>query len=229
MRLILPLLLALLALGADTRLSGFQTMSPALQAMQRDDTSNPAMLWVQSGRELWGQRCAVCHGETEMRGVAARYPMFDPRMARPITLEGRITGHQRLSADDLLAVTALIGLQSRGLPITAPEDPRLARFVEQGRRLFQRRMGQLNLSCAQCHDERAGLSLGGSTIPQGHPTGYPLYRLEWQTLGNLERRLRNCVTGVRAAPLAEDELVALELYLKQRAAGLAVDAPAVRP
>jgi sulfur-oxidizing protein SoxA len=164
-----------------------------------------------------------------MRGVAARYPVFDVKIARPITLEQRITSHQKLSADDLLAITALIGLQSRGLPIAAPNDPQLAPFVEQGRRLFQRRMGQLNLSCAQCHDERAGLSLGGSTIPQGHPTGYPVYRLEWQTLGNLERRLRNCVTGVRAAPLADEELMALELYLKQRAAGLAVDAPAVRP
>jgi sulfur-oxidizing protein SoxA len=229
MRLILPLLLALLSVGADTRLSGFRTMSPALQSMQRDDASNPAMLWVQSGRELWVQRCSACHTEAQMRGVAARYPVFDVKIARPITLEQRITSHQKLSADDLLAITALIGLQSRGLPIAAPNDPQLAPFVEQGRRLFQRRMGQLNLSCAQCHDERAGLSLGGSTIPQGHPTGYPVYRLEWQTLGNLERRLRNCVTGVRAAPLADEELMALELYLKQRAAGLAVDAPAVRP
>ena len=234
-RLILPLLLAWWGLGAgagagaDVRLSGFQTMSPALQAMQQDDASNPAMLWVQAGRELWGQRCASCHQAAQLRGVSARYPVFDAKTARPITLEGRITAHQALSTDDLLAVTAFIALQSRGVAITATDDPRLAPFVKEGEHLFKRRMGQLNLSCAQCHDERAGLSLGGSSIPQGHSTGYPLYRLEWQTLGNLERRLRNCVTGVRAAPLKDEELVALELYLKQRAAGMAMDAPAVRP
>ncbi|XHS77558.1 sulfur oxidation c-type cytochrome SoxA [Burkholderiaceae bacterium UC74_6] len=228
-RLLFPLLLACCGLGADVRLSGLQTMSPALQAMQRDDASNPAMLWVQAGREIWAQRCAGCHQESKLGGLAARYPAFDTKTGRPVTLEARIQSHQELPVDDLLAVTAFIALQSRGMAITSPDDPRLAPFLLQGERLFKRRMGQLNLSCAQCHDERAGLSLGGGTIPQGHPTGYPLYRLEWQTLGNLERRLNNCVTGVRAAPLSGEELVALELYLKQRAAGMPMDAPAVRP
>ena len=205
-------------------------MSPALQAMQRDDASNPAMLWVQGGREVWQARCASCHAEEKtLRGVAARYPAWDASLAKPITLVQRIQAHARLSEEDLLSVTAYIGLQSRSMPIAPPADPRLDAFAEHGRKLFERRMGQLNLSCAQCHDERAGQSLGGSVIPQGHPTGYPLYRLEWQALGSLERRLRNCVTGVRAAPLTTDELIDLELYLMRRAKGLAMDAPAVRP
>ena len=97
--------------------------------------------------------------------------------------------------------------------------------------MFERRIGQLNLSCAQCHDQRAGAKLGGSTIPEAHPTGYPLYRLEWQSLGSLQRRLRNCAAGVRAQPWDwnAEELVDLELYLMQRAAGMPMDAPAVRP
>jgi sulfur-oxidizing protein SoxA len=73
--------------------------------------------------------------------------------------------------------------------------------------------------------------LAGATIPQGHPTGYPIYRLEWQGLGSLQRRLRNCMAGVRAEPYVEgsDEAVALELFLMQRAAGLPMETPAVRP
>jgi len=221
---------AALSHADEPRRSGFDTMSPALRAMQRDDASNPAMLWVQGGRELWAARCAACHAGKEMlRGLAARYPAWDEGLAKPITLPQRIQAHLPLSEDDLLSVTAYIGLQSRGLPIAPPADRRLDAFAEQGRKLFERRMGQLNLSCAQCHDERAGRSLGGSVIPQGHPTGYPLYRLEWQTLGSLERRLRNCVTGVRAAPLTADEMTDLELYLTRRAQGMAMDAPAVRP
>src|SRR5256885_16986097 len=39
-----------------------------------------------------------------------------------------------------------------------------------------------------------------NVIPQAHPTGYPLYRLEWQNLGSLQRRLRNCLVGIRAEP-----------------------------
>ena len=53
--------------GADTRQTGFNDMSPALQAMQLDDTVNPAMLWVREDEALWsqvpatGQSCASCH------------------------------------------------------------------------------------------------------------------------------------------------------------------------
>lgn len=51
--------------------------------------------------------------------------------------------------------------------------------------------------------------------PQGHPTGYPIYRLEWQALGSLQRRLRNCYNGVRAeaAPYGVVGLLELELHL----------------
>ena len=77
----------------------------------------------------------------------------------------------------------------------------------------------------------AGQRLAGSIIPQGHPNGYPEYRLEWQGMGSLERRIRNCMVGVRAEPFAADapELVELELYLGARSNGLAVETPAVRP
>ncbi|WP_460427902.1 FAD-dependent oxidoreductase [Azotobacter armeniacus] len=75
--------------------------------------------------------------------------------------------------------------------------------------------GQLDLSCAACHDDNWGKRLGGSLIPQAHPTAYPLYRLEWQSLGSLQRRMRNCMIGVRAEPFdfGAPELVDLELYL----------------
>jgi sulfur-oxidizing protein SoxA len=68
-------------------------------------------------------------------------------------------------------------------------------------------------------------------IPQGHPTGYPLYRLEWQGLGSLQRRLRNCLVGIRAEPYpyGAPELVELELFLMWRARGMTIEAPAVRP
>ena len=73
--------------------------------------------------------------------------------------------------------------------------------------------------------------LAGSPVTQGQPTGYPLYRLEWQTLGSLERRLRSCMTGVRAQAYdyGAPELVALELYLMSRARGVRMETPAVRP
>ena len=68
-------------------------------------------------------------------------------------------------------------------------------------------------------------------IPQAHPTGYTLYRLEWQGLGSLQRRLRNCLIGMRAEPYdyGAPENVDIELYLMARARGMKVETPAVRP
>ena len=73
--------------------------------------------------------------------------------------------------------------------------------------------------------------LGSATVPQAHPTGYPIYRLEWQSVGSLQRRLRNCMVGMRAEPYAfgSDEFTALEAFLMARAQGLALETPAVRP
>ncbi len=89
----------------------------------------------------------------------------------------------------------------------------------------------MNLSCAQCHDGLAGQRLGGARIPQGRSNGYPLYRLEWQGVGSLDRRLRNCLAGVRAEPLPSDgpEMAALQFYLGWRPNGLSVEASPVRP
>jgi sulfur-oxidizing protein SoxA len=238
-----------LAQAGDPRRSGYQEMGPALQKMQDDDTANPAMLFVQAGATAWaekagaaGKSCADCHGDAavSMKGVAARYPAIAPSIDKPVDLEGRInlcrTIHQQAPAlepegNDLLALGAFVALQSRGQPIAPPDDPRLAAARAEGAGLYKRRQGQLNLSCASCHDDNDGRKLAGATIPQAHPTGYPIYRLEWQALGSLKRRLRNCVVGMRAEPWGYDapEYLALEAYLMERARGMPMDAPGVRP
>ena len=107
----------------------------------------------------------------------------------------------------------------------------MAAVRAQGQRLFTTRMGQLGLACADCHDANWGRHLAGSLIPQGHPVAYPVYRLEWQAVGSLQRRLRSCMAGVRAEPFADDspEMVALEAYLMERAVGLPLEGPGVRP
>jgi sulfur-oxidizing protein SoxA len=233
------------------RRSGYLSMGPETRAMQDDDTANPGMLWVLDGETLWGRvvgaagkSCADCHGDAResMKGVAAHYPAFDAALGRPIDLEGQINycRAERQQAPvlaresrDLLAITAFVANQSRGMPIedVLAKDERLRPFIAAGRAAFERRQGQLNLSCAQCHDDNPGKPLVGNSIPQAHPTGYPLYRLEWQSLGSMQRRLRNCLIGVRAEPYeyGAPEYVELQLYLTWRARGMAIETPAVRP
>jgi L-cysteine S-thiosulfotransferase len=231
------------------RRSGTSFMTPDTKAIQDDDTANPGMLWALEGEELWTKKdgtneraCADCHDDARisMKGVAARYPAFDRELGRPVDLEQRVNlcraRHQQAQpfayeSRELLALTAFLAQQSRGMPITAGSDAELAPFVARGHDLFRERQGQLNLSCANCHDDNWDKRLAGSAITQGHPTGYPLYRLEWQSLGSLQRRLRGCIIGVRAQPYAfgASELVDLELYLMTRAAGMPLESPAVRP
>jgi L-cysteine S-thiosulfotransferase len=231
------------------RKSGYEFMARETRAMQDDDTANPAMFSVLDGETLWQRKdgaaaksCADCHGDapTSMKGVAARYPAFDAARGRPIDLEQRVNVCRAekqqatpfaFESKELLALAAYIGNQSRGLPIDIADDERTRPFLQTGREMFIQRQGQLNLSCAQCHDDNWGQKLAGAPIPQGHPTGYPIYRLEWQTLGSLQRRLRNCLFGMRAVsyPYGASELVDLELYLMWRARGMPLETPAVRP
>jgi sulfur-oxidizing protein SoxA len=231
------------------RRSGYDFMSRETRAMQDDDLANPGALWVVEGEALWnrkagaaGRACADCHGaaRASMRGVAARYPAFDAARGRLLDLEQRLeacrTDRQQApplahESRDLLALTAYVARQSRGLPIEIAIDARTQPWLDAGRATFHRRQGQLNLACSQCHDEHWGRRLAGNVIPQAHPTGYPIYRLEWQALGSLQRRLRNCLVGMRAEPYdyGAPELVQLELFLMWRAGGMTIDAPAVRP
>jgi sulfur-oxidizing protein SoxA len=231
------------------RRSGFSFMAPDTKAMQNDDTANPGMLWVLDGETLWkskigaaGKACADCHDDarSSMKGVAARYPAFDKTLGRPVDLEQRINlcrARQQQATPlpyesrELLALTAFVAQQSRGIAIETGSDPQLQPFVAKGRELFVQRQGQLDLGCTNCHDDNWDKHLAGSAITQGHPTGYPLYRLEWQSLGSLQRRLRACITGIRAQAYdyGAPELVELELYLMSRARGMPIETPAVRP
>ena len=231
----------------DTRRSSYHLMSPENRAMQDDANLNPAWFWVMDGHSLWKEKagnknvsCASCHGDSgqKMAGVATQFPKMQKRKLQ--TLEGQInqcrTSRQEAPAlayesKELLALTTFVATQSKGLPIAVQETPQNKKDLQQGRQFFNERMGQLNLSCAQCHQDRAGLKLGGSLIPQGHPTAYPIYRIEWQTMGSLQRRLRNCMSGVRAQQFeyGSQEMAQLELFLMWRARGMPLETPGVRP
>jgi L-cysteine S-thiosulfotransferase len=230
----------------DARRSGASYMSPTLQALQRDDTQNPGQLWVREGEALWSKKeandrsCAGCHALSPMRTASARYPALNAQLKLPQSLADRINQcrvehlgkkHEDADGAEVLALNAWLAHLARGVSVAPASDPGLDAARKRGEALWALRMGQLNLSCAQCHDQRAGERLGGAAIPQAHPTGYPTYRLEWQTLGSLYRRMRGCLVGVRAEPfpVAAVEWRELELYLMQRASGMPLEGVAVRP
>jgi L-cysteine S-thiosulfotransferase len=245
---------AIVPLGAteippSERRSGYTFMAPDTQAIQDDNTANPGMLWVLDGEALWNKKagaanksCADCHSDApaSMKGVATRYPALDKTVGRPVNLEQRINlcrARQQQASPfayenrELLALTAFVAKQSRGMAIAPETAPELQPFVAKGHDFFMKRQGQLNLGCTNCHDDNWDKHLAGSAVTQALPTGYPIYRLEWQSVGSLQRRLRNCITGMRAQnyDFGAPELVELELYLMSRARGMPIETPAVRP
>lgn len=228
--------------------SGVEFASDDVRKLQGDDFANPGMLWVVRGEKLWsepagksGQSCAACHGDASksMKGVAARYPRVDAGAGQLVNLGGRINlcrsrnqqaealGHE---SGELLALTAYVGHQSRGMPVAVTIDAHNRRYFERGQALYYTRSGQMNLACTHCHDRNWGRQLLADTISQGHSNAYPVYRLEWQSAGSLARRIRACYFGLRAEMPAygAQELLDLELYLAWRGSGLPIETPGVR-
>jgi L-cysteine S-thiosulfotransferase len=236
------------AIAPEQLRSGVTFASEAIATLQKDDDLNPGFLWVEQGQKSWQQNhssakdsCESCHQDpnTSMRGVTMKYPRFDDASHQLVNLEAQINrcrvNRQHLPAlkyesDELLGLTAVINLASRGMVMQKTLAPNLIEPLKRGQTRFETRRGQINLACMHCHTQNYGNHLGGETLSQGQPVGYPAYRLEWQKMGSLHRRLRACLSGVKAYiyPFGSQELMELELYLGFRAQGLTLEAPEVR-
>jgi sulfur-oxidizing protein SoxA len=91
-------------------------------------------------------------------------------------------------------------------------------------------MGRINLACTHCHDQRIGKQMRADGISPGHPTGFPIFKMSWQGMGSIDRRLRACFSGVQAdvPKPGSAELRQLELFLKMRSQGMPLEGPSLR-
>lgn len=232
----------------DEIYSGWRFRKPETQELQTDDFDNPAFAAVALGEELWstvtgseGKSCATCHDDASesMKGVRASMPKWDKDLGKPITMEQQINecradrmGAKKIKFDstDMLAMSTYVGLQSRGMPINVQTDGPMAEWSDKGKKIYYTRVGQLDMSCANCHEDNYGKYIRADHLSQGQSNGFPLYRLKWQKVGSIHRRFKGCMKNIRAKPYKEgsDEFVALELYVASRGQGMSVETPAVR-
>lgn len=229
----------------DTQIvSGSEFLTPETRLQQTDEFENPGYLWVEAGQKLFSSRvnerpsCQSCH-ESNLIGAAAEFPKIDAQSGELFNLELQINACREryqeqpplvFESEDLLSLAAFVANQSYATPTNVTILGAAQKHYELGEREFYTRRGQLNFSCAQCHNENWGRKLRGDTISQGHGNGFPAYRFEWQTIGSLHRRLQDCNTGIRAEPkpLGDPVYLAIELYLAKRANGLPLESPAIR-
>ncbi|MFA5538317.1 MAG: sulfur oxidation c-type cytochrome SoxA [Gemmobacter sp.] len=230
----------------DTVKSGWLYRTDETRALQMDDFDNPGMLYVDRGQDLWDTAegtadasCASCHGDVEtMRGVRATMPRVNDN-GELWALENYINDcrTERMGAepwgwtsDGMKSMTALISLQSRGLPMSVQIDGPAAEYWEQGKEMYYTRYGQLELSCANCHEDNNGRMIRADHLSQGMVNGFPTYRLKNAGIVPMHQRFRGCIRDTRGETFAEGspEFIALELYVASRGNGLSIEGVSVR-
>jgi len=232
----------------NTRLSGNAFLPPGLLQLQADASNSPITLWLDKGRALWidsssGSTCQSCHGPVEsLKRAAPSFPRLAAKGQTLINLEDQIvrcsarTGRNDTKAEDdtVLALSAVLNEVAKGqtMAVQAPVGQEAAwqAHLERGAQLFATRRGRINLACVHCHEQNIGRQMRADVVSPGNPTGFPIYRMSWQRLGSIERRLRACYSGVQAVlPVVGDpDLRDLELYLKVRAKGMLLEGPSIR-
>ncbi len=231
--------------NVDTLYSGWRFRSAETQVLQTDDFENPAMIFVDKGLDLWdkvdgteNKACSSCHENVEdFAGLRTELPRVED--GELVTMENLVNEcrTERMGAEawkwskgNMTAMTALIGLQSRGMPMNVAIDGDAAPFWEKGKELYYTRVGQLDMACSNCHEDNYGIMIRADHLSQGQINGFPTYRLKNAKLNSIHGRFKGCMKNIRATPFKEggEEFKALELYLASRGQGLSVETPSVR-
>ena len=228
--------------------SGYTYARKATRDIQDDDFENPGFIWTDQGEELWstvegqaGKSCASCHGKdaASMKGVGNTYPKYDASLGKPINIEQKINKCRvenmkakpyKWESSELLGMTSFVKHQSAGMPTKVDISGPMMSFWKKGKDFYDKRRGQLDMSCSNCHVDNAGNMIRANRLSQGMANGFPTYRLKWQKIGSLHRRFRGCNKNVRAKPYktGSDEYVNLEVFLTHSGNGLPLETPAVR-
>lgn len=232
--------------NVDTIYSGWVFRTDETQALEMDDFDNPSFVFVEQAEELFetvdgsaGKACVSCHESPEVfAGLRAKMPRVNgageletlPELINGCRTERMGAEAWKWSGGQMSGMLALVGLQSRGDIVDVAIDGAAAPFFEKGKELYYTRVGQLDMSCANCHEDNYGNMIRADHLSQGQINGFPTYRLKNTKLNTIHGRFKGCMKNIRATPFKEggEEFKALELYVASRANGLMVETPSVR-
>jgi len=229
----------------DEVTSGWIYRAKETRALQLDDFDNPGFVFIDKAIDLWNKvdgtedkSCASCHENVEdFAGLRTTLPRAEG--GELVTMEDLVNDcrTERMGAEPwkysggkMTGITALIGLQSRGLPMNVAIDGEAAEFWEKGKELYYTRVGQLDMSCSNCHEDNYDTMIRADHLSQGQTNGFPTYRLKNAKLNSTHARFKGCMKNIRAQPykVGGDEFKSLELYIASRGQGLSVETPSVR-
>lgn len=231
----------------DEVMSGWLFRGKETRAMQADDFDNPGMIFVEKAQDTWvtvegseGKSCSSCHDDMDsMAGVKATYPKWNEAAGEVRTLQMQVNDCRtnRMGAEawkydkgDAINMEAALSSVSRGLPVNVAIDGPAQSTWEKGKELYYTRTGQLELSCANCHEDNYGNMIRADHLSQGQINGFPVYRLKNTKLNGAHSRFKGCIRDTRAETYkpGSEEFIALELYVASRGNGLSVEGPSIR-
>jgi sulfur-oxidizing protein SoxA len=229
----------------------FKRPAPVEKRDNLDDLQNPGMWAVERAQELWktngpaGAACASCHAnpEASLKTWAAAMPKWEPRLNKVVSVEEFVfrhakatTGHNWLMQNpDNIAMSVYLHFLANGQEIKVDTtSPGAKEAAERGKALTQRKLGQLNFSCLDCHDpQRGGLKwIRGQWLGEqrGQYDHFPTWRTSLNAIWDIRKRFQWCQVNIRADELPPDapEYGELELYLASVNQGLKLSVPGIR-
>jgi sulfur-oxidizing protein SoxA len=214
-----------------------------------DALENPGMWALDRAAVLWKTRgptgfaCGTCHNDpkTAFKAWAASMPKWEPRLNKVLGIEEFVTRHAKattgasylMETEQNRDLSIYLHNLANGAPINVDtSSPEAKAAIERGAELANRKIGELNFACTDCHGKVANHWIRGQWLgaPKAQYDHFPTWRTSLQTVWDIRQRFQWCQVNIRADELPPDakEYGDLELYLASLNNGLKLSVPGIR-
>ncbi len=223
--------------------------APVEKRENLDPIENPGMWAVDKAQELWkqtgpaGKSCESCHSNAKeaLKTWAASMPAWEPRLNKVLGVEEFVTRHAKattgadwlMETDENRAMSVYLHNLANGAPIkidTSSAEAKAA--IARGKVLSERKVGELNFACTDCHGKSANHWIRGQWLgePKGQYDHFPTWRTSLLAIWDIRQRFQWCQVNIRADELPPDakEYGDLELYLASQNDGQKLSVPGIR-
>ena len=223
--------------------------APVEKRENLDPMENPGMWALDKAAVLWKTRgkdgfsCNTCHSDpkTAFKTWAASMPKWEPRLDKVLGVEEFITRHAKattgltwlMETDENREMSVYLHNLANGAPIAVDTTSAEAKAaIERGKALANRKLGELNFACTDCHGKSAVHWIRGQWLgePKGQYDHFPTWRTSLLAIWDIRQRFQWCQVNIRADELPPDakEYGDLELYLASLNAGQKLSVPGIR-
>ena len=223
--------------------------APVEKRANLDPMENPGMWVLDKAAVLWKTRgpagfsCNTCHNDPKaaFKTWAASMPKWEPRLNKVLGVEEFITRHAKattglswlMETDENRDMSVYLHNLANGAPIavdTTSAESKAA--IERGKALAERKLGELNFACSDCHGKAANHWIRGQWLgePKGQLDHFPTWRTSLLAIWDIRERFQWCQVNIRADELPPDakEYGDLELYLVSLNEGQKLSVPGIR-